>query len=162
MFARDIVRRAISGYYAEPWIEMLESVSIDVDEVSEDLGTTADLINQSRVRRVQQMLEEHSQSIAPVVETPKELTLDLVPDTKAGSKRKKLFGYALTYVIRWMGQSEWTFRQAKKALAVLDLPVADATIRAQLHAGANGERGEPATLTDDQSDRLYQALEDGI
>ena len=74
------------------------------------------------------------------------------------SGRDLLFGHSITAVIRWMGKNQWKFDQAKKALAAKDITVADATLRAQLHAGRNGARGEPATLTKAQAQELASAV----
>ena len=78
---------------------------------------------------------------------------------KGGSKRKKLFGYNATAILRWMGKDEWTMEDAKKACKALGLDVADGTITAQLAAGRKGTRGEPAPLTKKQISELYDAVD---
>lgn len=77
-----------------------------------------------------------------------------------GKKRTKLFGHPVTAVIRWMGaEGDWDKKKAKQALDKLGCDVADATINAQLRAGAKGERGDPAKLREDEANELYEALE---
>jgi hypothetical protein len=54
-----------------------------------------------------------------------------------------------------MGKHAWTPAEARKALDAEGIPVADATIQAQLSAGRTGQRGEPAKLTDSQAQQLH-------
>jgi hypothetical protein len=68
----------------------------------------------------------------------------------AGETRDMIYGHAVTAVLRWMGKDKWDFRDVKRCLAVLKVSVADATIRAQLLAGRQGKRGEPAKLSKEQ------------
>lgn len=68
-----------------------------------------------------------------------------------------LFGHSVTAVIRWMGKNGFNFEGTKKALKAQNLSIADATIRAQLLAGRNGSRGEPASLSEKQIKQLKKA-----
>ena len=77
------------------------------------------------------------------------------PAKSAGSNR--LFEYPVTAVIRWMGKAQWTFEDAKRAVAAQGVSVADATVRAQLSGGRKGERGAPAELTKQQIAQLDAA-----
>jgi len=72
-------------------------------------------------------------------------------------KRDKVFGFPATAVLRWMGKEGWSKAEARKALDSLGAEVADATIAAQLRAGATGERGPPAALSSSQENDLYTA-----
>lgn len=72
-------------------------------------------------------------------------------------KQQELFGTTVTAVLRWMGLNGWSFPEATKAMAGMGMEVASATIRAQLLAGARGERGEPAQLTKAQAKELTNA-----
>ncbi len=65
-----------------------------------------------------------------------------------------LYGHSVTAVIRWMGKNGFNFKQCKEALDSHSLQIAEATIRAQLLAGRNGTRGEPAELSDKQIKQL--------
>jgi len=75
-----------------------------------------------------------------------------------GGKRYELFGHAITGVLRAMGKAGWKFADARKALNVLGIECADATLHAQLRAGVKGERGDPAPLTAEN----FQALKDAL
>lgn len=55
--------------------------------------------------------------------------------------------HSITSVLRWLGANGITVKQAKLACRALEIPVADATVQAQVYAGKKGERGEPAELT---------------
>jgi hypothetical protein len=70
-------------------------------------------------------------------------------------------GFPVSAVLRWMGAHDWTFAEAKKALAELCPECKKGTIRTYLRAGARGERGEPAGLTDAQVKRLEAAAGKG-
>ena len=76
-----------------------------------------------------------------------------------GGKRYSIFGFNVTSVVRWMGKDAWTFQQARRAMRKLNLPVADATLQAQLRAGHIGTRGDPAKLTAEQVECLYALIE---
>lgn len=83
----------------------------------------------------------------------------LEEEKKATSKRTKLFGYPITSILRWMGKEKWSFQEARNSMDALEVDVADATIRAQLRAGKLGERGEPADLTEEQINSLYETAQ---
>jgi hypothetical protein len=69
-------------------------------------------------------------------------------------RRYMIFEYNVTSVLRWMGKDGWTFKQARRTMDALGLPVADATLNAQLRAGVKGERGDPADLDEDEQAKL--------
>lgn len=71
-----------------------------------------------------------------------------------GAARQTLFGYAITAVLRWMGKERWDFTQASAALEAQGVQIAPATIRAQLLAGRQGKRGDPAPVTPKQAKAL--------
>lgn len=71
-----------------------------------------------------------------------------------------IFEFSITAVIRWMGRNKWSFGDAKMVVDSYtgkDV-VAEATIRAQLLGGRNGQRGEPAPLTEEQGKELAAKL----
>lgn len=91
--------------------------------------------------------------------TVAKIAIDIKNDTKieaaavstgSGAKRFNIFGHVVTAVIRWMGAHRWTVDQAQRAIAKIGLPVAPATVQAQIRGGMTGTRGEPADLTEDQ------------
>lgn len=83
---------------------------------------------------------------------------EFVKEDKPESRsRTSLYGYPITAVIRWMGTDCWDFEEARAAFKALNIPVADATIRAQLRAGERGERGNPAPINSLQAKELYNA-----
>lgn len=59
-----------------------------------------------------------------------------------------------TAVARWLGKEGFSFQDAKKVLAELDIKISDATLKTQLGAGAKGLRGAVAALTDAQAAAL--------
>lgn len=73
-----------------------------------------------------------------------------------------LEGHVPTGVMRWMGQNDWSFKDAKASFTNLGVPVSDATIRAQLAAGKKGERGAPANVTQEQAARFLSAARGGV
>ena len=73
---------------------------------------------------------------------------------KKENARVSIFGHPATAVVRWMGKHGWTFDKARKALDKLGAKIADTTIRIQLKAGANGERGEPANISKAEAKQL--------
>ncbi len=85
-------------------------------------------------------------------------TTDGPAPAKKGTTRDTLFGYPVTSVIRWMGKDCWGWDEAKTALSMLKVRVADATIHAQLRAGKKGERGPPAPLNSSEEKKLYDCI----
>lgn len=78
----------------------------------------------------------------------------------SGSVRISFLGHPVTAAIRWMGKDGFSFAEARKVCTEFGVEVADATIRAQLLAGKNGQRGPAAELTQDQVDKVYAAMEE--
>lgn len=71
--------------------------------------------------------------------------------------RQTLFGFAATAIIRWLGKKGIDLAYAKKVLERNGLTdLSDSTIKIQLRAGAKGERGEPAPLTEEQAAQLLK------
>lgn len=122
----------------------VEAYANYLQERKEELLQSIDSANNRLTQRVQELTEERAK--APVVQT------------EGGANRAYLFSYSVTAVLRWMGKREWKFKAAKK---VLDYfvgagKISDATIRAQLLGGRNGERGEIPELTEEQAKRLEE------
>lgn len=95
----------------------------------------------------------------PIIVDPKPLPKPTpIPDPiKPTPALKPEFHQAPTAVIRWMGKEGFSFQEARAAVAEAGLKVSDATIRAQLSAGAKGLRGAAAELSEDQAAFLQQA-----
>lgn len=72
----------------------------------------------------------------------------------------QLWGMQPTGVLRWMGKDGWSVAEAKRVLDARGLDISDATIRTQINAGKNGQRGAPAALTGDQINEL-RGMRDG-
>lgn len=88
----------------------------------------------------------------PADRTPEELATRPKRAPKPKTTRTLVFDkYAPTAVLRWMGASSWTFQAAKDCFSAKGFPVADTTIRAQLHAGKHGQRGPAAPVTYDEA-----------
>jgi CHAD domain-containing protein len=73
-----------------------------------------------------------------------------------------LFGHSVTAVIRTLGKEGWSFGDTKAALKAQGLSIADATIRAQLLAGRNGTRGEPAVLKEKELKQLKKSVKESV
>ena len=68
--------------------------------------------------------------------------------------RTKLLDQSACAVIRWMQSQGWDFAKCRKALYALGATaISDQTIRCQL----TGKRGDPATLTKEQTKKLNDA-----
>jgi SPP1 gp7 family putative phage head morphogenesis protein len=63
---------------------------------------------------------------------------------------KPEFTQSSTAIARALGQKGYSFDEARKAIDAAGLSMTDATLRTQLGAGRKGQRGDPATLTDQQ------------
>ena len=80
-------------------------------------------------------------------------------DNGSGVKgRIFLFDQPITAVLRWMGKDRWKREDVDKVMKHYNIPVANGTIIAQLAAGKNGTRGDPAKLTDKQVEELYSVI----
>lgn len=94
---------------------------------------------------------------------PKAAEIEIENDTdipaaqRAGAKggRYEVFGFPVTAVLRWMGKNDWKVKQARCVLDKMGLQaVATPTLQAQIGAGRNGQRGDPAALTPAQVKQL--------
>lgn len=72
----------------------------------------------------------------------------------AKGMRYDMFGHPVTSVLRWMGKQGWTAKEAEKVCLKLNCAVAEATVKIQVVAGRKGKRGEPASLTEAQTQQL--------
>jgi hypothetical protein len=76
--------------------------------------------------------------------------------TKVKTGAQKVFDHAITAVIRRLGKEGLSFKGIKAALKAAGAKVGgttgvkESTIRTQMTAGRNGQRGEPAKLARDQ------------
>lgn len=166
--AVDIVRYAhecvIDGVtYRSQWAEMLESVSLDPVDVALEDAEQADARIRLSLRALQERISDYNDRIWGSDVEQDEQTDDIPVEYRSKeSKRSKLYDHPITSIIRWMGKEGWKFDEAKAAFTRLDISVADGTIRTQLRSGVRGDRGEPAPLTEDQADKLYDAAEEGL
>ncbi len=73
--------------------------------------------------------------------------------------RGDLMGYSVTSVLRWMGVHGFSFQQARKVLTAHNCgSIADVTVRLQLKAGKDGQRGPAAPLNEGQSKQLKEMV----
>jgi hypothetical protein len=114
----------------------IEAYAYYLKEKSEALQTRVDAADQELKNRILGIAAERE--AAPIKTTGENL----------------IFGFAATAVLRWMGHTGWTFSDTKIVLEKLDVGLSDATIRTQLGAGKTGQRGTPATLSDEQKKQL--------
>jgi len=77
--------------------------------------------------------------------------------TKRGI-RGTIYGQAFTAAIRWMGHNDVVPANAKKVFDHYDVPISDHTIKIQLNAGKNGQRGNPAAFTKEQEKSLLAII----
>lgn len=52
-----------------------------------------------------------------------------------------VYGHAMTAVVRWMGNNNWSFSEAKAVLSEMKVNIGEGTIRTQLRRGLKGEAG---------------------
>jgi len=76
-------------------------------------------------------------------------------EEKGGETRVKIFDYAPTAILRWMGKTGgWEPEEALKVLTKMGASLSIATCKIQIKAGSRGERGEPAGLSKKQMAEL--------
>lgn len=63
----------------------------------------------------------------------------------------ELWGNQPTAVMRWMGKEGWSPQEASKVLKEMGVDGAEATVKIQVRAGATGQRGAAAALTEEQA-----------
>lgn len=141
--------------------DTLDKFDLDPADITPGVILRASSICREFSARIQEMVKERNQRYHPkAYNAPEEEKPNRSSRSSGEGKRAKLFGYPVTAVIRWMGkEGDWDFKKASKALHEFGVEVADATIQAQLRAGAKGERGDPAPLREDEANELYEALE---
>lgn len=133
--------------------------------------TTASTMARSEMAAIRQRVNvlNGGQASDPVLSSTRRArptaTPTLAPKRKKTGKRAKIFGYAVTAVIRWCGANGWNLEDT--ALACLTLSgkdVSDVTLKLQLKAGAVGpennwnKRGAPADLTKAEIRQLKAAV----
>lgn len=80
------------------------------------------------------------------------------PTTKTETGRLQLFGFSITSVLRYLGKKKWSADRTISALKAVGAgAVSPITVRLQLKAGAEGERGAPAKLSSAQYKQLCGA-----
>lgn len=75
-----------------------------------------------------------------------------------GKARQTIFGQPATRVVMALGKEKYTTAQAEAVLAHFGVTSTPASIQTFLRAGANGQRGEPAKLSQDQRKQVEQIL----
>lgn len=139
--------------FMEGWKKALEDC--DLTDLSETDVEQADRYIRRQDEALQDRLRKKYRH-----RTEKKLTMDYPsPGGVPENKRKKLWGYPPTAILRWMGNEGWKFREACRALLSLDIDVSPSTIRVQLNAGAKPGAKKIPELTEEQSDKLYDAEE---
>lgn len=130
-------------------------------ELTRTNALQGEAIRREKMAEIQGMIKAHNKRVmeesAEVVQIPQEAVRESgkkekpskvqQPSVSEPGKRQTLEGFALTAVLRTLGRDGWKFDEAKVALKALGLTPADGTIRAQLLAGRQGTRGEPANLS---------------
>lgn len=130
---------------------------------NDTMERVADKIKKNRVKieAYANLLEEEKEKLLKKLNKSNQLLIEKIDQvTKAkeeapqhlngGGTRTLFFGYPTTAVIRWMGKEGWSMEKAKRTLRRFKQDVAEATIRAQLTAGRQGTRGDPAKLSEKQ------------
>ena len=168
--------RAVSGAIADAMTRLIEEHTAAVEEFSletrhSSIEQTAERIKQTRVKieayasylsdKSAAMLEEVGKANAKLQKRVESLTKERAKMPAISEDGKFVFGHRVTAVIRWMGTDAWSFAEARDAFMQLGVPVADATIRTQLAAGRNGQRGLPAELSKAQIGKLTKAAKAG-
>jgi hypothetical protein len=76
---------------------------------------------------------------------------------KAAGGLKAIFGYAVTAVCRALGNAGMSPLDAIKAIHHFEPATSPATVRIQVNAGKNGQRGDPAPLSKKEMTELKKA-----
>jgi hypothetical protein len=150
--------------------ELLDKIDFEPEEVTPRLRSEAQAIISSHNVTLENWKEWWNKTFHPEPERP-DWRNDPNGKLDAGNfqaqhikldvgKRSKIYGHPVTAVLRWMGQEDWTKADAKKALRKLGIDIADSTVDIQLRAGQRGERGDPASLTKQQENDLWNLLEE--
>jgi hypothetical protein len=131
--------------------DLLEDVGLEPDDVSEMTAHHAAGILRNHDEFLRQWVKEWNGP--EQTQTPSYENRTSLPEPP---KRKKLWGFAVTAVIRWMGVEGFSTQEASRALKKLGYDIAETTIMIQLLAGKRGDmtRGEPANLSAQQANTL--------
>lgn len=156
--------RLAEQYYYIPFATLIEDLEKLKEAGLDDCALPESVIRQAKFHmmelseKIRERIDKINNWNKPKPE-PRKQSNDSVPLRlpKGDGKRSNIYGFPVTAVIRWMGANEWTYKEALKCLTVLNIPIAESTIRIQLNAGKTGARGEPAALTDSQGNELRQS-----
>jgi hypothetical protein len=112
----------------------------------------AEAIRREKMEAIQTRLKARNEKIRPTLAPSEQVAAEPAAPSRSSGKdeptaRQTLEGFAMTAVLRALGKAGWKFEETRTALAALGLTPADGTIRAQLLAGRQGTRGEPANLS---------------
>ncbi len=92
----------------------------------------------------------------PVVSPPVVSPPAVTPHTVDTGVR--IFGFAPTTVLHWMGKEGWKFEEARKAIDALGAGnLKESTVRTCLTVGRNPKYSKPAPVTAEQAKKLYEA-----
>lgn len=110
---------------------------------SGDVLTKLQVIDKAILRASKSLAKEEADTAkeveAKVVKPVDKKSKDHSKSSSDGKGRVTIMGCAMTAVIRWMGNEEWSFAEVKYVLEQLEVEAADNTIRWQLRAGRKEE-----------------------
>lgn len=131
--------------------DLLDTIDLEPEDVTQHVLHHANEIHQQYSLFVRSINKKHE---------PKTKAPELVSGpVEEGAKRFKILGHPATAVIRWLGKEGYSFPETMKLLGKLGVDLAESTVKIQLKAGKNGERGEPASISKRQSDQIFDLID---
>lgn len=149
-----------SGLPSEDWEDAYAILrALYAEEISSEAQDWKGAIAQADARRLREIEEEAKRKAAPKYVAPVSTGNEWGISVESEKGKYRIFGFHATAVIRWMGTDAWTEKDTRVALNRLGLKdISDNTIKAQLRAGRDGTRGDPAKLSKDQDERLNSII----
>lgn len=149
--------------------DLLEEVDLEKNDIDDHVIAEAEAKDRIFMAKIQQRVAalnakiiERERKALGLCDSPKTTAREegVAPVSKGkpkeDGKRKKIYGYPATSVIRWMGKEGFSYEEAAKVLKHFGCDTAKNTVKIQLVAGKRGERGDPADLTLTQERELHK------
>ncbi len=157
----DDHRQAIADFGLNTQHGTLERAAEKIKETRVKVEAYASYLDDRKQELLDALTEANRELLGKVQHLSDERAKAPITQTENGSTRAFIFGHPVTAVIRWMGKAGWKQAEAKAVVADIlgEGEIADGTVAAQLGAGRNGQRGDPANLTEEQVEQLNDKVE---